>query len=112
VEEILTQKFFKYRSCFEAFLYSHIGDGGGAPLKVQDLADTLSCCLGPFQRIVLAHWSCCWWPLWSIVLYLHIATAVGSFLESKQFCITVALWGPFESIVLTHYDCCLGPLWK
>jgi len=27
-------QFFTYRSLFEAFLYLHIGDGSGTPLKV------------------------------------------------------------------------------
>jgi len=30
----LNHNFFWYRSWFEPFLYLHIGDGGGVPLKV------------------------------------------------------------------------------
>jgi len=44
--------------------------------------------------------------------YLHIAIAVGSLIESKEFYIAVAVGGPFEGIVFTHCICCLGPLWK
>jgi len=30
----LNPQFFRYKNCFEAFLYLHTGDGRGAPLKV------------------------------------------------------------------------------
>jgi len=47
LEEILTHKFFRYRSWFEVFLYLLIRDGGG----------------DRFERMVLTHYSCCWGPL-------------------------------------------------
>jgi len=33
LEEILTHKFFSYRSLFEDFLNVHVGGFGGTPLK-------------------------------------------------------------------------------
>jgi len=67
----------------------HIGDGGGAPLKVYYLHFTnavrgpfeskvLTVLGGPFESNVLLHWSCS--------------------------------LGPFVSIVLAYYSCCWGPL--
>jgi len=41
----------------------HIGDGGGIALKGRYLHNTVLIG-GPFDSIVLAHYSCCWWPLW------------------------------------------------
>jgi len=62
VEEILTHNFFRYRSCFEAFLYLLIGDGGGAALKGRYLHITIAVWV-LVESILLTHNSCCWWPL-------------------------------------------------
>jgi len=78
LEEILTYNFFRYRSWFEAFFYLLVGHGGGelwkdgtstlqllleAPLTAQYLHITIAVWV-PFENILLAHYSCCWWPLW------------------------------------------------
>jgi len=80
LEEILTHNFFRYRSWFEAFLYLIIRDGGGVALREQYLNIGLKLLLGttltactcklqlfvwvPFESKLLAHYNCCWWPLW------------------------------------------------
>ena len=56
---------------------------------------------GPFESIVLAHYSCCWWPF----ALLTLCNCFWGPFESKEFCIVVAVGGPFESKVLTHYNC-------
>ena len=43
---------------------------------------------------------------------LHIAFAVSSLFQRKDFYITVAVWGPFASIILAHHSCCWWRLWK
>jgi len=67
---------FRYRSCFEAFLYLLIGDGGVVALKGRYLHITAAV-RGPFD---------------SIVAYLHIASVVWIPFESILVTITVAVW--------------------
>ena len=87
LEEILTHNIFRYRSWLEAFLYLHIGDGGGVALKGRYLHITVA--VGrTFDSIALAHYNFCLCPFESIVL--HITVATGGHTERK---------------VLTHYNC-------
>jgi len=65
----------------------------GAPVKARCLHITVVV-RGPFESIVLAHYSCFPWSL-----------------EFKALTHCNCWWWPFESKVLTHYNCCWGPLW-
>jgi len=77
--------------------------------------------LGPFQSIVLAHYTFCWWPLWKQgtytlqflfgaplkARYLHIIIAVVSLFESKEFYITIAIGAPLKTSYL-HITIAVG----
>jgi len=66
LEEILTHKFFRYRSWFEAFSYLFIGGSGGVALKGGYLHITVAIG-GPFDSIVLAHYNCCLSSHWKCI---------------------------------------------
>jgi len=83
LEEISTHNFFRYRSWFETFLYLLIGDGDGIALKGLCLLITVAD-RGPFDSIVLAHYSCYLGPLW------------------KHSTCTITIAGHSKSKVLTH----------
>jgi len=73
----------------------------------------LSCCLGPFQRIVLAHYNSCWGPLWKQgTRCLHITIAFGGPFENNILPHYNCCWQPLRKQGILHYSCCLGPLWK
>ena len=79
LEEILTQHFFRYRSWFEAFLYLLIGDGCEVALKGRYL-HIIVAVGGPFESILLTHFSGCWSLFESMEFYIIIA--VGSLFGS------------------------------
>jgi len=112
--------------------------GLGTPWKKGTYSSHYSCYTGgPFENIVLTHYSCCWRPLWkqstctlqlalmgiSKSEYLHITIAVEGAFNSSVFMhysgcggapskYRSSCGGPFKSRVLAHCRCCWGPLWK
>jgi len=86
---------FRYRSWFEALLYLLIGDGGGVAVKGRYLHITVDVG-GHFESILLAHYSCCWWPLWKQGT-CTLQFLLGAPLKARYLNITIAVGGPFET---------------
>ena len=94
LEEILTHKFFRYRSWFVAFFIC-----------------SLEMVVGSLWKEVLTHYSCSLRPLWKEGLLTHYSCCLGPF-ESKLLTHYNCCWGPCESKMLIHYSCCWGHIWK
>jgi len=110
----------------EAFLYLLICNGGGAALKGRYLHITVVIG-GPFDSIVLAHYSCCLGPLWKHITctlqLLLVATLkarystctlkllLGATLKTRYLHITIAVGGPLKARYL-HIKVAVGALWK
>ena len=90
LEQILIHSFLRCWSWFEVFLYLHIKDAGGGPLKVEWL-----------------HFTVAVGGLWKAE-YQHNAFAVGNFWKL----LTVFIEDTFESRVVTHCSCFWGTLSK
>ena len=81
----------------------------GAPLTAWYLHITIAVWVTS-ECILLAHYSCCWWPLWKQGTCTWLL--LGAPLKARHSHIKVAVGVSCERKVLKHYNCCWGPLWK
>jgi len=75
--------------------YLHITVAVGGPFRARYLHNTIAVG-GPFESIVLAYYSCCWWPLWKQGTYA-LKLLLWAPLKARYVQITIAVGNHFES---------------
>jgi len=95
LEQILSHRFLRYWSWFEAFPCLHIRDAGGGRLKAKCL--TIIVGIGNrFESGSLTHYSCYCKPIWKPNTYT-LQWLFGVLMKAEYLCITMDVDAPLKA---------------